>query len=80
MLAVAAAFGTLTLAAGCADKRGGPIPYSPSNFGAPDKPIVAPLGSGYKIAPLDTLTIKVFKMPDLAAISKSTSPARFRSR
>ena len=52
--------------AGCADKRGGPIPYSPSNFGAPDAPTVAPLGSGYKIAPLDTLTIKVFKMPDLS--------------
>jgi len=57
--------GALVLA-GCADKRGGPIAYSPSNFGAPDAPSVAPLGSGYKIAPLDTLTIKVFKMPDLS--------------
>ena len=57
--------GVLVLA-GCADKRGGPIAYSPSNFGAPDAPTVAPLGSGYKIAPLDTLTIKVFKMPDLS--------------
>jgi polysaccharide biosynthesis/export protein len=55
-----------TLAAGCADQRGGPLPYSPSNFGTPDAPTVAPLGSGYKIAPLDTLTIKVFKMPDLS--------------
>jgi len=54
------------LTAGCADKRGGPIPYSPSNFGTPDAPTVAPLGSGYKISPLDTLTIKVFKMPDLS--------------
>ena len=52
--------------AGCADKRGGPIAYSPANFGAPDAPSVAPLGSGYKISPLDTLTIKVFKMPDLS--------------
>lgn len=56
----------LVLIAGCADKRGGPIPYSPSNFGAPDAPTVVPLGSGYKIAPLDTLSIKVFKMPDLS--------------
>ena len=56
----------LTLVAGCADKRGGPIPYSPANFGVPDAPTVAPLGSGYKIAPMDTLTIKVFKMPDLS--------------
>jgi polysaccharide biosynthesis/export protein len=56
----------IALVAGCADKRGGPIPYSPSNFGTPDAPTVVPLGSGYKIAPLDTLTIKVFKMPDLS--------------
>ena len=54
------------LVAGCADKRGGPIAYSPSDFGVPDAPTVVPLGSGYKIAPLDTLTIKVFKMPDLS--------------
>ena len=52
--------------AGCADKRGGPIAYSPSNFGVPDAPTVVPLGAGYKIAPLDTLSIKVFKMPDLS--------------
>jgi polysaccharide export outer membrane protein len=32
----------------------------------PDAPTVTPLGAGYKIAPLDTLTIKVFKMPDLS--------------
>ena len=61
-----ASLAALALASGCADKRGGPIPYSPSNFGTPDAPTVAPLGSGYKIAPLDTLTIKVFKMPDLS--------------
>jgi len=54
------------LVAGCADRRGGPLAYSPSNFGVPDAPAVVPLGSGYKIAPLDTLTIKVFKMPDLS--------------
>lgn len=52
--------------AGCADKRGGPIAYSPASFGVPDAPTVVPLGAGYKIAPLDTLTIKVFKMPDLS--------------
>ncbi len=54
------------LVAGCGDKRGGPLAYNPSNFGVPDAPTVVPLGSGYKIAPLDTLTIKVFKMPDLS--------------
>lgn len=53
------------LLAGCADKRGGPIAYSPSDFAAPDSPRLAPLEAGYKIAPMDTLDIKVFRMPDL---------------
>ena len=52
--------------AGCADKRGGPIPYGVKTFGAPDAPTVVPLKQGYRIAPLDTLTIKVFKLPDLS--------------
>jgi polysaccharide export outer membrane protein len=57
---------TLLLAAGCADKRGGPIPYDVSSFGTPDAPTVVPLEQGYRIAPLDTLSVKVFKMPDLS--------------
>ena len=65
-LGLVATLGALALVAGCADKRGGPIAYAPANFGAPDAPTVAPLGAGYKIAPLDTLTIKVVKMPDLS--------------
>jgi polysaccharide export outer membrane protein len=51
---------------GCADKRGGPIPYDVATFGIPDAPTIEPLGAGYKIAPMDTLTVKVFKMPDLS--------------
>ncbi len=51
---------------GCSHSRGGPIPYGVQNFGAPDAPAVVPLGAGYKIGPLDTLSIKVFKMPDLS--------------
>ena len=50
--------------AGCADKRGGPIPYG-QTFGLPDSPTVVPLETGYKIAPMDTLNVKVFRMPDL---------------
>ena len=50
--------------AGCGDKRGGPIPYSQS-FGVPDSPSIVPLEIGYKIAPMDTLNVKVFRMPDL---------------
>jgi polysaccharide export outer membrane protein len=53
------------LLGGCAEKRGGPIPYV-ETFKAPDPTPIAPLESGYKIAPLDTLTIKIFKMPDLS--------------
>ena len=52
--------------AGCADSRGGPIPYGVQTFGSPDEPTVVPLGAGYRIAPMDTLAIKVFKMPDLS--------------
>ena len=51
---------------GCADQRGGPIPYNVSDFGAPDRPVPLALADDYRIAPLDTLTVKVFKMPDLS--------------
>ncbi|QIL02414.1 polysaccharide export protein [Sphingomonas sinipercae] len=58
--------GTAAFAAsGCGDKRGGPIPYDPSSFGAPDSATLVPLEQGYKIAPMDTLSVKVFKMTDL---------------
>ncbi|MEJ7775840.1 MAG: polysaccharide biosynthesis/export family protein [Sphingomicrobium sp.] len=49
---------------GCADKRGGPIPYQVA-LGAPDSPSLVPLEEGYRIAPMDTVSVKVFKMPDL---------------
>jgi polysaccharide export outer membrane protein len=54
------------LIASCADKRGGPIPYNVSSFGAPDAPQIVALDAGYKIAPMDILSVKVFKMPDLS--------------
>lgn len=59
------AFCAALLLAGCADKRGGPIAYSPTDFTAPDPPEPAALGAGYKIAPMDTLNIRVFRMEDL---------------
>ena len=61
-----AAGAMLAMLAGCADKRGGPIPYNVSTFGTPDTPQLVPLEAGYKIAPMDTLTVKIFKMPDLS--------------
>lgn len=51
--------------AGCADRRGGPISYT-APLGTPDAPSLAPLEATYRIAPMDTLAIKVFKMPDLS--------------
>ena len=51
---------------GCADTRGGPIPYNVSDFGVPDRPGALTLADDYRIAPLDTLTVKVFKLPDLS--------------
>lgn len=49
----------------CADKRGGPIPYNVESFGTPDAPKVVPLEENYRIAPLDVLNVRVFKMADL---------------
>ena len=57
--------GALFLAA-CGDSPGGPIPYNVSNFGTPDAPELVPLEAGYRIAPMDMVTVKVFKMPDLS--------------
>jgi len=53
------------LLAGCADTRGGSIPYD-KPLAAPDEVRFQTLGSNYKIAPMDKLAIKVFKMEDLS--------------
>jgi polysaccharide export outer membrane protein len=52
--------------ASCTDTRGGSIPYNVSDFGAPDSPTPQALANDYKIAPMDTLTIKVFGLADLS--------------
>jgi len=53
------------LTAGCADSRGGTIPYDRA-LAAPDAPKIQALDANYKIAPLDKLTIKVFKSDDIS--------------
>lgn len=63
-LLVATATAPLVLA-GCSEGRGGPIPYNKA-LAAPDAPTVVPLESSYRIAPMDTVSVKVFKMPDLS--------------
>lgn len=53
--------------AACSSSRGGPIAYDDdASFRAPDPPQVAALQSGYRISPMDTVTVKVFRMPDLS--------------
>jgi polysaccharide export outer membrane protein len=56
----------LMLLAGCANKRGGNIPYDVAEFGRPDAPVPAAIEEDYRIAPLDTLKIAVFQVPDLS--------------
>ena len=60
---IVAVFG-LFLVAACADTRGGSIPYD-KPLAAPDEVTFQTLESNYKIAPMDKLAIKVFKMEDL---------------
>jgi polysaccharide export outer membrane protein len=55
----------LVLVGGCADKRGGVIPYD-QTLAPPDEPKVQVLASNYRIAPLDKLAIRVFKADDLS--------------
>lgn len=50
---------------GCADTRGGSIPYD-KPLAAPDEVTFQTLATDYKIAPMDKLAIKVFKMDDLS--------------
>jgi len=61
--------GTLMLiaVAACASTRGGPIAYDDAGkFKAPDAPSVATLESNYRISPMDTVSVKIFRMPDLS--------------
>ena len=59
------ALGVALLTAGCADTRGGSIPYD-VQLAKPDEPRFQALPQDYKIAPMDVVTIKVFKADDLS--------------
>jgi polysaccharide export outer membrane protein len=64
LLAPLSALSMIVLSA-CADTRGGSIPYD-RPLAAPDEVKFQTLESNYKIAPMDKLSIKVFKMNDLS--------------
>jgi len=62
-----AACAVLLFASACASTRGGPIPYdNGATFQAPDAPQLATLETDYKIAPMDTVSVQVFRMKDLS--------------
>ena len=63
--AAAMVVAAVLLTAGCADTRGGTIPYDQS-LAVPDAPKIQALDADYKIAPLDKLTIKVFKGDEIS--------------
>ena len=65
LVAVALTIFLAMLTTGCADTRGGKIPYG-MELGTPDPPKIQYLDSNYKIAPMDKLTIKVFKAEELS--------------
>ena len=55
----------LTLS-GCADQRGGTIPYGVAKFDAPDPIAAVAAENAYRTGPGDTLTIVVMRVPDLS--------------
>ena len=66
LLLLALFLGAAMLLTGCANKRGGAIPYEPTGFAAPDAPSQTALDPDYKIAPMDTLKVNVFQVADLS--------------
>ena len=56
---------SVVLVSACADTRGGAIAYN-KPFAAPDETRFQTLGADYRIAPMDRLGIKVFKMDDVS--------------
>lgn len=61
----AAMLGFAALLSGCSTSRGGSIPYDRVNFTAPDAPTPVTTQDAYKLAPLDTVSLTVFQVPDL---------------
>lgn len=64
-IAIVAGSLVVALLAGCSDSRGGPIPYDVS-LAPPDQPKPLSLEQNYRIAPLDTLSVNVFRQKDLS--------------
>lgn len=52
--------------AGCANKRGGAVPYDVQDFGRPDVETIAPAQVDSRIGPSDTIEVSVFGVKDLS--------------
>lgn len=61
----AALFGLAVLTAACGGGRGGAIAYQ-GELAAPDAPTAIVADEGYKLAPLDTVTVTVYQVEDLS--------------
>lgn len=57
----------LMLAACVGGSRGGPIPYNVQNFGQPDPDAAQLVEPDYRLAPMDTIKVAIFQVPELSA-------------
>jgi polysaccharide export outer membrane protein len=64
------------LLSGCAT-RGGSVPYDKKSFGVPDAASAMPQPASYRIGPLDTLTIAIFRVPDLSGDVQVNEAGKF---
>jgi polysaccharide export outer membrane protein len=64
-LPASAALAAMLALGACVDKPGGPIPYNVA-LAPPDQPRALSIEENYRIAPLDTVTVSVFRQKDLS--------------
>ena len=57
---------TVLMLGGCADTRGGTIPYGVAKFNSPDPVTAVAAENAYRTGPGDTLSIAVMRVPDLS--------------
>lgn len=58
--------GLAALALSSCARRGGSVPYAPADFGPPDKDQAAEVAYDLPLGPLDVLSVKVFRVPELS--------------
>lgn len=61
-----ALLGLCALALNACVSRGGDVPYAPADFGPPDKEQAENVAYDLPLGPLDVVTIRVFRVPELS--------------